>query len=45
MNDSSSQSSWDNFGHVIRESIGLIGFWMTLRYVVYLVAELQAVRR
>ena len=32
MNDSPSQSSWDNFGHVIRESIGLIGFWMTLRY-------------
>jgi len=29
----SAQSSWDNFGQVIRESIGLIGVWMTLRYM------------
>lgn len=27
------QSSWDDFGRVMRESIGLIGFWMTLRYL------------
>ncbi len=30
---SEQQSSWNNFSHVVRESIGLIGFWMTLRYL------------
>jgi SAM-dependent methyltransferase len=29
----SDSSSWHNMGRVIRESIGLIGFWMTLRYL------------
>ncbi len=29
----SDSSSWQNMGRVIRESIGLIGFWMTLRYL------------
>jgi SAM-dependent methyltransferase len=27
------ESSWNDFGRVFRESIGLIGFWMTLRYM------------
>lgn len=27
------QSSWTDFSRVFRESVGLIGFWMTLRYV------------
>jgi SAM-dependent methyltransferase len=27
------QSSWQDMRRVIRESIGLIGFWMTLRYL------------
>lgn len=26
-------SSWHNMSRVVRESIGLIGFWMTLRYL------------
>ncbi|MCP4000389.1 MAG: class I SAM-dependent methyltransferase [Gammaproteobacteria bacterium] len=26
-------SSWQDMGRVIRESIGLLGFWMTLRYL------------
>ncbi len=26
-------SSWNNFGHVFTESVGLIGFWMTVRYM------------
>lgn len=27
------QSNWNDFTHVFRESVGLIGLWMTLRYV------------
>lgn len=30
---SDQQSSWNDFSRVLRESINLIGFWMTLRYV------------
>ncbi len=26
-------SSWHNFGRVFTESVGLIGFWMTIRYL------------
>ena len=26
-------ATWNNFRHVYRESVGLIGFWMTLRYM------------
>ena len=26
-------SSWQDMRRVVRESIGLIGFWMTLRYL------------
>ncbi|NND54910.1 MAG: class I SAM-dependent methyltransferase [Gammaproteobacteria bacterium] len=35
MNESSTTptAGWKNFGHVFRESVGLIGFWMTLRYL------------
>jgi SAM-dependent methyltransferase len=29
----SNNSSWQDTGRVVRESIGLIGFWMTLRYL------------
>jgi SAM-dependent methyltransferase len=32
-------SSWSNMRQVVRESIGLIGFWMTLRYLlIYLLS-------
>jgi len=32
-------SSWGNMRQVVRESIGLIGFWMTLRYLlIYLLS-------
>ena len=32
-------SSWQDMRRVIRESIGLIGFWMTLRYLlIYLLS-------
>jgi SAM-dependent methyltransferase len=30
---SEQQSSWTDFSRVLRESVSLIGFWMTLRYV------------
>jgi len=30
---SANSASWANFRHVLRESVGLIGWWMTLRYM------------
>jgi len=33
MSEQSGSASWRDRGRVVRESIGLIGFWMTLRYL------------
>ena len=39
MAEKNNTANWHNTGRVIRESIGLIGFWMTLRYLlIYLLS-------